>query len=375
MATPRFPRVPPAISEPLPTPWERSRLRRVRSLLVVAVAVILAGGRGMASPCHASVTVEATGYGVVGERRPQQHNLAVLEALAAAVTQVRGAFVEVESTLVDSFVRSMSGADLSVRDESAFTRIVQARASGMVVAYGVIRTSEEAGVLAVTVRATVCTDPRLILDWRGSTVPRTAFHGSLVQALESAGWHLIVADARFARHDLVGESLRTGATHVATVSVAARDAGEYRGLRTFDVSFDLSVHDVRGRELLAGLHRTINVVGRTVDEATSSAARDAATDLANELVRVLRTTRAPDKRLTIEGARRPNTGVELLRLIADVPGVAHARLSGPGDTETVLIDTARSMCDVAHALTENRRMLTRVERCDDDSATVRVVRE
>jgi hypothetical protein len=330
---------------------------------------VLAGGT-----CLREVTVDTVGYGVVDDLGARGSNTAVLEALANAVTRVRGAFVQVETRLVDSFSQRFGDRELRIDDASRFARVVEERASGLITRYEVLAIGVEAGLVTATVRATVCADGRLAVRWTGAAAAEAPFLGALRSAFRASGWQ-VVAEGHPHHADLVLASLTTGATHVAHVRMGSRDAGTFHGLRAVDVTLAVDVQDITGCDVVVGLQRTVSAVGRTVAEAEASAGAEVANALANAILQAITGPPAAPRRLTVIGARRPNTALEIQRAAAAVAGVPEVNLGASAEHLQYDLRTARSMCDVADELAAQRRMLIVVEACSEAYATVRVLRE
>lgn len=353
---------------------------RKRLVSITQLALWLHLVLGVASWAFASTTclhevdVESVGYGVVGETDTTGTNAAVLEALATAVTRVRGAFLSVETRLVDSLSESVTDGELSIADASSFARIIEERASGLVTGFEVLSIDTTGDLVQAHVRATICSDERLALRWTGPGEAKAAFLGALRAGLSASGWQVVV-DGSSANVDPLLSSLVTGATSIATVTVTSRDTGEYRGHRTADVTFVLRVESVTGGDVVSGMEHTVSSLGRTLAEAEANAARDAATALANNILRSARGASSPVKSLTLDGVRRENTVLELERAVSEIAGVAQVELVSRVEGVRFDVLTTRSMCDVATDLTGQRRMLIVVESCDDGSALARVMRE
>jgi hypothetical protein len=330
-------------------------------------------------PCLSEVVVETTGYGVIDGRGATGLNTATLDALAQAVAQVRGAFVTVETELVDAFTQTFDGATTRTVDASAFRRVIEERASGLVLGYEVLSAVESAGAMRVTARVTVCADARLSVRWTGPRDAEAAFLGALRTALAASGWH-VVTEPPGASSDLRAAGFRTGSSHIVSVYVRSNDRGAYRDLHQVEMGFSVRVQSAIGGEVVAALDTTVNSVGRTQQEAEAEAARTAAGSLANDLLRAVRGTSSSltSSRTTVvfSGIRRSNTPLELQRALLGVPGVQAADVLGGTDGNVQIdVHTSRDLCAVASDLASDRRFLLHLDACDGRVATIRVLRE
>lgn len=346
-------------------------------LVPLALLVLMWLAPAFAATCQRSVTTVATGYGPAGVSPDLQQTEAVIQALANAIGQVRGVFVEQQAQLTDVYQTALRDETFSVVSTTDFTETIRTRTSGLVVAYEVARSSLHGDLLEVEVRVTVCTDPRLLVDWAGPPQLRTAFEDALRQVLQPTGWTVLTTNS-VTHLDVAAASLETGASHVVTASMRSADGGRWEGMDSVDVTLTLNLYDVIGNELLQGGSYTTSAIGRSSGEATASAVDQLGREVAGYVVRALAADGAAQSVLhvTFRNVRRPNTPVELKTELERVPGVVTVEMAGmEEDSVRFRVHGAISACALSAEVSLTRRLLLREGECSDFAAVIDVLRE
>lgn len=345
-------------------------------LLFTIWASALLSGTAVAAECRQVVTTVATGFGVATESIDEQENSAVLDALASAVAQVRGVFVDRRTELVDVYSSMVGGGGSRATATTDFSDSIRTRSSGLVVGYQLLDSWIDRGVLNVELSVGVCKDPRLVVDWYGPARTRFVFEEAFRQVLVPTGWAVISADDVWGRN-IEEASLASGATHIVRAELRTEDRGRWEGMERVDSTLTVSLRDVLGNELLRGSSRTGQAVGRTLDEATNAGLSELARTAAGDVVRALAGD-APTTTMTItfNNIRRANTPVELRGELQGVPGVVSVTQGVIGEG-MVVFEVAGSLdaCSLSAKVARTRRMLLREIACSATRASLDVLRE
>lgn len=346
-------------------------------LVPLALLVLMWLAPTFAASCQRSVTTVATGYAPAGASSDLQQTEAVIQALANAIGQIRGVFVEQQAQLSDVYQTALRDETFSVVSTTNFSETIRTRTSGLVVGYEVARSSLHGDLLEVEVRVTVCTDPRLLVDWAGPPQMRTAFEDALRQVLQPTGWTVLTAN-NFTHLDVAVASLETGASHVVSAGMRSADGSRWEGMDSVDVTLTLTLYDVIGNELLQGGSYTTSAIGRSSEEAAAAAVDQLGREVAGDVVRALAAGGAVQSVLhvTFRNVRRPNTPVELQTELERVPGVVAIEMAGMDEGSVRFrVHGAISACALSAELSRTRRLLLRESECSGFAAVIDVLRE
>lgn len=347
-----------------------------RALAVAACSLTCAQAQVM--ECLNATTTEATGYGVTGQTSDEQVEQALASALASAITQVRGVYIASSTELVEVIKESTSESDYSVTSSTELREEVTERFSGFVTRYDLLeRTTGADGLAAVSIRAEVCLDPRIVLAFQPSDA-LAIFAGGLASNVGSLGWK-VVSTSSGTSGSLLELSLQTGASYIAQGHLQVTPMSASDRATSYMASLDVSLIDVRSLEVVSTLTLTENGIGYTDAEAI----QDATTKLANAVARDwTRQFLAPEQRqassIVVSGISRSGSRYTLEEMVQDLPGVIGVTSTTYDEAAravTLEVELSADLCSVAEGLTQERRIMMQVEMCDPARAELKATRE
>lgn len=188
-------------------------MRLIRRALILVVCSV-ACAQAQVTECLNATSIEAMGYGVNGQTSDEQFEQALASALASAITQMRGVYIESNTELVEVLKESTSESDYSVTSSTEFREEVTERFSGFITHYDLLeRTTGEDGLTAVSIRADVCLDPRIVLAFQPSDA-LSIFAGGLAANFGGLGWK-VVSTSSTNSGSLLKVGLQTGASYIS----------------------------------------------------------------------------------------------------------------------------------------------------------------
>jgi hypothetical protein len=334
---------------------------------------------GIAPTCFTSTLVRASGFAAIEPTPAGAQQRALALALAEAVGMVRGVFVAVETELVERFEATLTREGAFTAGSSSLNQTIQTRTAGLVNAFRVLERREMQGMLQVAIEAEVCMDARIAVRWLGPMQGEEAFLLAFRQAMGETGWQVIPLPRQ-----PLGQGMQllfdTGATHLATVEARATPAGSSYGQLRFDVRIGVVVLDLVSGAVTSGIETSMAVVGQTEADAHASASSRAAGELANRVLRTVGATDAQGLRwrtLTVTGASRPHSAIELRALLLEAPGVVALEVQGAQGAHELryALHATTTGCEIAAELLRQRRLLLHIRHCDAEGAVVDILRE
>jgi len=353
------------------------------TLLGVALLGTLAFGQPASGvlqpPCLRSVVARGWAVAPLEATAVGSQHRAVAAALAAAVGQVRGVFVSVETELVERFQATLTAEGERFVSESILNQTIQTRAAGLVSSFRVVQLRESNGLLEASVDADVCLDSRMAVRWLGPMQGEEAFLLAFRQAMGASGWQVVHLPSEGGR-DRLQLAFDTGATHMATVRGRATSAGSRYEQQQFDVRIEVVVVDLVSAAVSSGIETAFPVVGRDQADAHGIAAACAGGELANSVLRNVGAVAVDGlgrRDITVTGARRAHTAIELRALLLGVAGVVALEVvdSGARNELRYALQATVSACAIADELARQRRLLLHVRHCDVGAALIEVLRE
>lgn len=350
-----------------------------RRLRLCALIMVLASLSSAVAACVNSQWVETVGYGAPGATAEGGTSTALAAALAEAVVQVNGTFLQ-QLVQIESAVTTRIGTD-SLDSESVdyFREQIEQSTSGVIMSFEIIERAQEHGLVKLTVRAAVCADPRIILDLSGDLSAVAVIESELVSTVQGAGWQVAAAVPLHNISNPIETFFATGATHIFTMQVFVSGHENYRDLELvrLEVSATLSA---LGRSELTGTYvAAAEGLGVTRDAAVRTAAANAAPELGSALLTSL--AGGPQTSLVsviVTNVQRPSTRFEIENQIAAATGT---ELVGSIDWDDELkrlsfrVSSAKPTCDLAASIADSRRLLLNVETCSAGRIELRTVRE
>ncbi len=368
----------------------RPLVRRILPWVVGLGLLSTGAAQTFATPCLRAETVEASGF-ATDPASDVALDTAVVAALSNAIAAVRGVEITNETTLVDRYRETVrtegEGTRVDATSSSRLDTRIETRLAGHVLGYDLLGSGPaDGGAVRATVRATVCTDPRIVLSLRsGGVVSPDLLVDSLASRLapqaERLGWWLIP------RH-VPGLDLRrgfgldalwdTGASVVLQGRLAAERLDAEGVAYVYDVSLAYDVVDVvTGAVLASNAAVTVRGAGYTEGAAIQDATDKIGAELGRSLTLALVPEAAvPVATLTFDPVRRSGSRYTIVDRLE--------RLNGVVDVEAAYLENRRlridvrlnaDACSVAEDLADWTRIRMVVERCGAADAHLRVLRE
>lgn len=344
------------------------------------MSLSLAFAQAQSTECLNTTTVETTGYGITGQNSDEQFEQALASALASAITQVRGVYINAETELIEVVRESVTESGYSSTANTEFREEVSERFSGFITQYNLLeRTTDESGIAAVSISADVCTDARIALNFVDSAVT-AAFAGELAANIGNLGWQILSVSATSeSSGSLLEVGLQTGASYIAQGQIQLSPMSSSDRAISYTASIDVSLVDVRTLEAINTLSFTENGIGYSEAEAVQDAVSKLAVTVARSWTQQFL---APEQRLvsTIVVSRVSRSGTrytleEMVKQLSGVINVVSAEYDEAAQAVNLSIELSSDLCGVANELAEERRILMQVETCSNGLAELYAIRE
>jgi hypothetical protein len=350
------------------------------ALLLVA---LWAGGHAFAVDCARTAVVTAQGFGVIGLPSEAQLGSAVSDALANALAQATGGFLQSTRSVRNSVYRVVEDGVTTTEREREVVRSVESRLAGTFTSVEILaRHTVAEGVEAVTVRATVCLDQRIVLAIDGDPNAVRSLSGAVREGTSALGWQLLATHLRFPASDeeqILDLALSTGASVVGIGRIGVYPQTGVGDTRAILAVLDVTLVDARTSSVLF----SADLVGQGIGFTDASARQDAISKMAIEFSRIL-TTRfldsehRPVRIIVVHNVRRANSRYTLIDLLERINGVIRVTDSryDEGRAAVVLeVELTGDLCRIADELGRDRRIVMRVDSCGSGSAELTVTRE
>lgn len=349
----------------------------------VLLMLLWMAGHAVAVDCNRTVLVTAQGFGVVGLPSDSQLGSAVSDALANALAQATGGFLHSTRSVRSSVYRAVEGSVATTEREREIVSFVESRLAGSFASVEILdRQTVAQGVEAVTVRAAVCLDQRIVLSIDGDSDAVRSLSGAVRDGTSALGWQLVGTHLRIPGHDeerMLDVSLSTGASLVGIGRISMNPQVGVGETRAVEAVLDITLVDARTSSVLF----SADLVGRGIGFTDASARQDAVAKLAVEFSRIL-TTRfltsehRPVRIIVVHNVRRSNNRYTLIELVERINGVIRVTDSryDEGRLAVVLeVEVSGDLCQIADELGRDRRIVMRVDSCGSGSAELTVMRE
>ncbi len=351
--------------------------------LVLILAVVWISGHAVAVDCSRTVVVTAQGFGVVGLSSDAQLGSAVSDALANALAQATGGFLQSTRSVRNSVFRVVEEGVSTTEREREVVRFVESRLAGTFVSVEILsRQTVAQGIEAVTVRAAVCLDQRIALSIEGDPDAVRSLSGAVRDGTSALGWQLVAPHLRIPEYDearILDVALATGASVVGIGRISMHPQVGVGDTRAILAVLDVTLVDARTSSVLF----SADLVGHGIGFTDASARQDAVAKMAVEFSRIL-TTRfltsehRPVRIIVVHNVRRANNRYTLIDLVERINGVVRVTDSryDEGRFAVVLeVEVSGDLCRIADELGRDRRIVMRVDSCGSSSAELTVTRE
>jgi hypothetical protein len=355
----------------------RQRLKIFLALIVSSLCL------SYAQMCVNVQDAEATGYGIAGADSDTQFRQALSEALASAVAQTSGLFINRKTELTEIVRSIQTGDDYSSSESSEFSQTVVERLSGTILSYEVLsNTTSESGLQGVTIRATLCLDQRIVLNLLGSREDIITFSGQLRSNVTGAGWQISAltenVTIRDARQGLE-VALASGATLILDGQLTSSEVQGSQDTTSVIATLSATLFDTKSLDIVASFELSGNGIGYTLQDAKQDALSKLSSELANKMsIKFLESSDRQKGIIIIKNITRSGNRFTLGDLAAETPGVIavnDASYEESSQTVKLDLDVSASLCDIADALTNNRRIIMRLDDCGDNSAELTAIRD
>ncbi len=337
----------------------------------------------VAQMCLKVQETEATGYGIAGMDNDTQFRQALSEALASAIAQTSGLYIN-RQTEVTEIVRSIqSDESFSSSESSEFSEKLTERLSGTILSYEPIGNSvNESGIQSVTIRATLCLDQRIVLNLLADREDIITFSGQLRNNVTQAGWQISAltenATIRDAK-DGLEVALASGATLILDGQLTNSEVQGTQDTTSVIATLSATLFSTKSLDIVANFELTANGIGYTLQDAKQDALSKLSGELANELsIKFLDVSDRQKAIIIINNITRSGNRYTLSDLAAETAGVIavnDATYEQASRTVKLDLDISADLCDIADALTTNRRIVMRVDNCGDTSAELTATRD
>jgi hypothetical protein len=337
----------------------------------------------LAQSCVKTVVTEATGFGISGTDNDTQFRQALSEALATAITQTSGLFINRKTELTE-IVSSVSQDDeTSVSESSDFSQSIVERFSGTILSYETLNTiTDDNGIQRVDISATLCLDQRIVLNLLGTREDIITFSGQLRNSIKQAGWQITsleaVSNIRDSREGLE-RALESGATLILDGQITSAKMDGSQDTTAVISTLSATVFSTQSLDIVANFERDTNGIGYTFEDARQDALSKLSGEIANELsIKFLDASDRQKGIILINNITRSGNRYTLSDLAATISGVIavnDATYDEATQTVKLDIDLSGDLCDVVEALTENRRIIMRVDNCGQNSAELTATRD
>lgn len=298
------------------------------------------------------------------------------QALASAVAQVNGLFLQQNSSFETFMVTHLVDERLSTEVTDTFTETITQNLTGYVVDFEVLEWSLQQQVYSASLRVTVCEDPRLLLAIRGNAQAAPATLAALVEQLSANGWRVVVmrGDQRLGGNAV----FESGATIALEVSPQVLGETEHRGIFQAEVEIAGLATDYRSGSSPAAFSVTAQGSDTDSQKAIHQAASEAARVLANRFSSSQIPTTPAATPITFEGVTRQNTVREIEVLLASLSGLnaSHPpRWDGSTSTLTVHAILYESPCSLSDKIAASRRIFVIPVSCTAERLAFKIARE
>ncbi len=345
--------------------------------------VFIFWGLCFAQMCVKVQETEATGYGIAGADSDTQFRQALSEALASAIAQTSGLYIN-RQTEVTEIVRSIqSDESFSSSEFSEFSEKVVERLAGTILSYEPVSNSvNESGIQSVTIRAVLCLDQRIVLNLLANREDIITFSGQLRNNVTQAGWQIsaltensTIRDAR----DGLEIALASGATLILDGQLTSSEVQGTQDTTSVIATLSATLFSTKSLDIVANFELTANGIGYTPQDAKQDALSKLSGELANEMsIKFLDVSDRQKAIVIINNITRSGNRYTLSDLAAETPGVIAVNDASYEETSQTVkldLDISADLCDIADALTANRRIVMRVDNCGDNSAELTATRD
>ena len=351
----------------------------MKLFVLTGICLLFACAQAQPASCLNATTVSATGFGISGQSPDEQFEQALASALASAITQVLGVYINSESQVTEVLKEKLNNEAVSTTAQTEFTESTTERFSGFITRYRLLdRRADENGLITTAIEAEVCTDARIALDF-GDSPAAPVFAGELANNLETLGWQILAISGNEASNGPLEVGLQSGASYVAQGQLQTTLLSSSDSTRTHVATLTLSLVDVRTLEVVDTLTLSENGIGYSDAEAIQDAVGKLAVTVARDWSQQFL---APEQRrpstVIINGISRSGSRFTLEEMVSGLPGVlavTDTTYDEAAQAVTLAIEVSSSLCEAVEALTLERRIMMQLETCDDALAQLTATRE
>ena len=356
----------------------------MRLALAFLLAVAGVAGVARAKTCTQSITVDAHGLGPVERNAKGELRSAVSDALANAIASATGAYVKQKTTLTDVVNTAMQDGAATSASKTSIEQTIEQRLSGTVLAFRITGSTVDAHKLEhVSVRATICTDKRVVLALQGDPTSVRALSGLVGDATSKLGWALVADTKTIAPSDpgaITDEALSTGASVVATGTLQLNGSESTGRTSAAAGTLNVTLTDARNLDVVDTVSVTRNGVGLTPGEARDAVLKKLSAELTRSLTaRFLSPARRHVAIFKVHDVRRRNDRYTLQDALGRISGVLRVSKSTYEAASSVVLleaETSTNTCDIARQLADTqRRILLQVDSCGEREADLKVQME
>ena len=281
---------------------------------------------GFAQFCINEEEVQATGFGISGSDTDTQFRQALSEALAGAITQTSGLYINRKTELTEIVSSVTLNGETSFTEISDLSKKIIERFSGTILNYDILNNvTNSDGIQQVDILAKLCLDQKILLNLIGTQEDVNTFSGQLRTSVEKAGWQItgLVAENNIREsREVLERALESGATLILDGQIKTGKAEDVQDTTGVFATINATIYSTKSLEIVDSISENVNGKGYTLDTSRQDALSKLSGIVGNQLsIKFLDASDRQKGIIIIKNITRSGNRYTLSDLAATIPGV------------------------------------------------------